>query len=265
MKTETKNGVVVFLDALGVSGYNLDKCREFVEKRDKIVERLIFVSAKWGIQFEKDLEKILLKPNIAIIQDSLILWWPEQKENSLPFFFGASQIAAAIINLAIEEGIFLRGAISVGEYLYEESPGNVTIIGPAVADAYKYHNIAVWVGVIQTPAFRSEYLALLKSVAEREGKTIDEVIEYHRFLYVPINIPLHSDEKGNETLSKEKFFAVSWPQLTYQIQTNGGDRIIEILTDETHRQGNNKYKSYFENSLKFAEWYGDNKYIPPPE
>jgi hypothetical protein len=264
MKKETKTGVIVFLDALGVSGYSLTKCREFIEKRDKIIERLKFVSENWGIQFEKDLERILLKPNIAIFQDSVILWWPEQKENSLHFFFGASHVLWAIINLAVEERVFLRGAISVGEYIYEESPGNVTIIGPAVADAHKYHDIAVWVGVIQTPTFQTEYLSLLQSLADKEKRTLTEVIEYHRFLFVPCNIPLHKDEKGNETLSKAKFFAVSWPQLTYQIEKKGGAEIIEILKEESRRPENVRYKSYYENSVLFAEWYRDQKFIPPP-
>lgn len=263
MKMETQNGVVVFLDALGVSHFDLTKCRKFIEDRDKIVERLKYVSKKWGIQFEEELEKILVNPNIAIFQDSVILWWPEQKENSLHFFFGASHIVTAIINLAIEEGIFLRGAISVGEYIYRESPGNVTMIGPAVADAYHYHDIAVWVGVIQTPTFRREYISYLQSEAERVKRTLEEVIEYHRFLYVICNIPLHSDGKGNDTLSKEKFFAVSWPQLTYQIEAKGGDRIIEILREESRRPENAKYKSYYENALVFADWYKRTRYIPP--
>jgi hypothetical protein len=264
MKKETKNGVVVFLDALGVSGYNLAKCRDFIDKRDKIVERLKFVSEKWSLQFEKDLEQILLKPNIAIFQDSVILWWPEQKENSLHFFFGASHVLWAIINLAIEEGIFLRGAISVGEYIYEESPGDVTIIGPAIADAHKYHDIAVWIGVIQTPRFQSEYLSLLRSAAKQEKRSLEEVIEYYRFLFVPCNIPLHKDKKDNDTLSKAKFFVVSWPQLTYQIEKKGGDRILEILKEESRRPENVGYESYYENALRFAEWYRDQKFIPPP-
>jgi len=265
MKKETKNGVVVFLDALGVSSYDQDKCRDFIDKRDKIIERLEFVSKKWRIQFEKDLLKILLKPNIATFQDSVILWWPEQKENSLHFFCGASHIVTAILNLAIEERIFFRGSISVGEYIYDESLGNVTIIGPAVFDAHKYHDITVWIGVIQTPTFQHEYLSLLESVAKRDKKTLKDVIEYYRFLFVPCNIPLHKDKKENETLSMKKFFAVSWPQLTYQIEKKGGEKIIEILKEESHHHENTKYKSYYDNSLSFAEWYRDKNFIPHVE
>lgn len=263
MTLETKYGVVVFLDALGVSSYDLVKCREFIEKRHKIVERLQVVSVKWENQFAKDLTKILLKPNIAIFQDSVILWWPEQKENSLHFFFGASHIVGAIINLAIEERIFLRGAISVGEYIYDESHGNTTIIGPAVADAHKLHDIAVWIGVIQTPQFRDEYRKLLHTESEKVGRTFDEASEFHRFLYVSCNIPLHPDGKGNETLSKEHFFAVSWPQLTYQIEKMGGDRILEILREESRRPENFKYREYYENAVIFAEWYKRTKFILP--
>ena len=263
MKKETKNGVIVFLDALGVSRFDLAKCREFIEKRDRIVESLKFISPRWEKKFIEELDQVLLIPNISMFQDSVILWWPEQKEKSLHFFFGASQLVAAIINLAIEERIFLRGAISVGEYLYDESPGSITIIGPAVTDAFNFHDIAVWIGVIQTPKFREEYRKLLSAESARNGRTFNEVEDFHRFLYVACNIPLHSDEKGNATLSKDHFFAVSWPQLTYQIETKGGDRIITILHEEATRPENGKYKSYYENTLTFAEWYKRNRYIPP--
>lgn len=261
---EAHYGVIVVLDALGVSEFDLAKCREFIEKRDKIVEGLKkILSPKWEKQFKENLGQIILRPNISIFQDSIILWWPEQKEKALPFFFGASQYVAAIINVAIDERIFLRGAISVGEFIYDESPGSITIIGPAVSDAFYFHDIAVWIGVIQTPHFRDEYRLLLNAESEKNGKTFDEVDAFHQFLYVPCNIPLHADKKGNATLSKEHFYAVSWPQLTYQIETKGGDRIINILREEASHPENAKFKSYYENALVFAEWYKRTKYIPP--
>ncbi len=261
---ETRNGVVVFLDALGISDYNNDKCKIFVKNRDEIKDELKFVVEKWKIQLEEELGKILLKPNIATFQDSIILWWPEQKANSLDFFLGAGHIVTAIINLAIQRKIFLRGAISVGEYIYDESSANVTIIGQAVADAYKYHAITDWIGVIQTPRFRREYLCYLNSVADNDNVPLNAVIKKYSTFFVPCNIPLHKDKNEIGTLSMEKFFAVSWPQLTYQIENKGCEQILSILLYESHRPENAKYKSKYDNTLIFAEWYKDNEYYPPP-
>jgi hypothetical protein len=261
MKEETRQGVVVFLDALGVSDYNLKKCRNFIEKRDEIIKELDFVTKKWGIQIEKDLKQILLKPNIVTFQDSIILWWPEQKENSLHFFCGAAHVVTAILNLAIEKRIFLRGAISVGEYVYDESKGNVTIIGPAVSEAYKYHGIADWIGVIQTPTFQEEYRKLLESIAKRKNLQLDLVIEHWSVLFVRQNIPLHNEKNGIKRISMEPFYVVSWPQ----IEKNEGDRILEILIAESNRPENAKFKAKYENSIRFSKWYRKNIFIPVPK
>ena len=60
-KTKTKNGVVVFLDALGVSRYDQDKCDEFIEKKYRIQNDLKNISKKWGIKIRKSiLEKYYL-------------------------------------------------------------------------------------------------------------------------------------------------------------------------------------------------------------
>jgi hypothetical protein len=265
--TETKNGVVVFLDALGVSDYDQDKCRDFIDKKYKIRNRLEEATTKWKMRIQKDLKKTLLEPNIATFQDSIILWWPKQEENSLHFFCGACDIVKAILHLAFEERIFLRGAISVGEYIYDDSPTNVTIIGQAVTDAYKHHDITDWIGVIQTPTFEREYHSLLESIAKKKGLHPEQVIEHWEMEYVLCNIPLHKEKNKFETLSRKKFFAVSWPQLTYQIEENWNDNpYIQILLDESIRPENAKYKSKYLNSLEFAKWYKKSgKYYPNPD
>jgi hypothetical protein len=102
--------------------------------------------------------------------------------------------------------LFLRGAISQGEYIFDTSEKNVTVIGPAIDDAHDYYEQADWIGVIQTQDCKEKYLANLKSIAEKEKRPLEVIIEYYQFLFVLCNIPLHLG-----------FFVSSWPQLTYQI------------------------------------------------
>lgn len=267
MRTETNNGVVVFLDALGVSDYDQDKCRDFIEKKYRIVDRLEEVAKKWDLKFQKDLKKSLLKPNIATFQDSIILWWPEQKENSLHFFCGACNIVKAILHLAFEERIFLRGAISVGDYIYDDSPKNVTIIGQAVTDAYRHHDITDWIGVIQTPKFTGEYRSLLESVAKRKNLQLDQIIKHWEVEFVLCNIPLHNEKNKLETFSRKQFFTVSWPQLTYHAEENEKDNpYLQILIEESNRPENARYKSKYDNSLEFARWYKNSgRYYRDPD
>src|SRR5208283_4828796 len=148
MTIKTENGLLVFLDALGVSNYNQDQCVDFIEKKYKIRDDLKFILEKWGIHFEKELGETLLKPEIASFQDSIILWWPStQEENSSDFLLGAGNVVSAFIHLAINERIFFRGAMSFGEYVYDESPSNVTILGQTLVEARNYHDVTEWIGV----------------------------------------------------------------------------------------------------------------------
>lgn len=272
-KTKTKNGVVVFLDALGVSRYDQDKCDEFIEKKYRIQNDLKNISKKWGIKFEKDLGKVLLEPNIASFQDSVILWWPKQEENSIDFLLGAGNVVTAFLHLAIGERIFFRGAMSVGEYIYDESPSNVTIIGKALFEAHDYHGITEWIGVIQTPSFEQEYFEHLKIFADEDSKTLKAKIDAYQVMkkfetiFTPYNVPLRKEINEVGPVTKKKFFAVSWPQLTYQIEAHGeGLPFLNILQEESQRPENTKYKSKYDNSLDFAEWYKNSgKFYPPPK
>ena len=220
-------------------------------------------------EFKRELNITLPDPEIAVFQDSIIICWEEQtpvKEQEgyhFSFFHAAGQWLIDAINCAIGMNLFLRGAISQGEYIFDTSEKNVTVIGPAIDDAHDFYEQADWIGVIQTKDCKEKYLLNLKSIAQKESRPLEVMIEYYQFLFVPCNIPLHRRENGIENISKEGFFVSSWPQLTYQIEKKGGDRILQILSDESKRPENVKYKSKYENALAFAKWYKENKYIPP--
>jgi len=65
-------------------------------------------------------------------------------EDLLPYAYG---IAWPSIFLGIESDLLLRGAISVGDFVRDET----TVLGPALADAASWYEQADWIGIVATP------------------------------------------------------------------------------------------------------------------
>lgn len=263
---DAKKGVVVFLDALGVSNSdpNLEKSKEFISKRDLFIKCAKELWETRNVQFKKDLKMNLPEPEIATFQDSIIICWSEQeqKQDSLPILLAAGQWLTDAINFAIGIKLFFRGSISVGNYIFNTSAKNVTIIGQAVFDAHRYERIADWIGVIQTPDCQKEYLSFLKSVAKKENQTLNDVIEYYHFLFVPYHIPLRKEKNEVDAITKEEFYALSWPLIACKIEQKKS--ISQVLLDNS-RSVNREYKSKYDNANKFFEWYKTNIFPKIPK
>ena len=58
-------------------------------------------------------------------------------------------VIANVIRESLSNGVFLRGAVSFGEFFVDEDLG--ILLGPAVVDAYEWSEAAEWIGVHLTP------------------------------------------------------------------------------------------------------------------
>ena len=237
---KTKMGVVIFLDALGVKGLGIEKSHQFLKKRDQFligVKKIRDIREK---QFKEGLNIDLPDPEIVVFQDSLIICFEKTSNDKLPLIITAAQWISDAFNCAILSKLFLRGSISQGEYIFDSSEKNVTIIGPAIDDAHTYCELADWIGVMLTPDCEKKYLSGLKIIAMKENVSLDAVIDYYHFLLVQYPIPIHKGKTEND-LSKKKYFVVSWPQLTYWTEKKGGDRTLKILLKEQNRPVNSNF------------------------
>jgi hypothetical protein len=244
MTMEIKNGVIIFLDALGVSHYNYAaEYVDFVCEVKKLKIRTNYVWKKWQKEFEKA-GVILPEPEIVTFQDTIIVSFPEPEGNydskTLHYFFAAGQWLMQVIGLAIEKKIFFRGAISVGEYIFNDSTGNVSVMGKPISDAYEFEKEANWIGVIQTPTFQDQYMKAIEIFAEQEKVSKEEIIGRYRFMFLPYRVPL---SKGGT----KEYFVTSWPT---PLQKTGYDEIEKILL-ETSQSVDTKYKPKYENTLTF--------------
>jgi len=246
MTIEIKNGVVVFLDALGISDYETTaQYLDFICELKKLKIKTDYVWKKWQIQFKN--EKILLpKPDIVTFQDSIIICFPEpkDKERTLHYFFAAGQWLTQVVCLAIEKRIFLRGSVSVGEYIFDTSSDNVSVMGKPISEAHKCEKIAEWIGVIQTPTFKTQYENVLETLATEQKRSKNDLIDEYRFLFSPYPVPL---KKGGT----HEYFVVSWPQLVYHHKEEL-DKLASILL-ETSRLVDPKHEPKYVNTLAFLK------------
>jgi hypothetical protein len=243
-----KNGVVVFLDSLGTKSCNDEETEDFCKKKEAFLKD---ANDLWKIrqkQFNKDLGLgfHLPEPEIATFQDSIIICWSdkEQTKEFLPLYLSAGQWLIDAIPLAIGEyDLFFRGAISVGNYIFESKPNSVAVLGQAAYEAINCERFADWIGVIQTRHCKNEYELFLKSDAKRRKEKFNP--KYYEFLFVKYPVPLH---KGK----KEELYASAWPFIACKIEKQKS--ISQVLLNKSHLvESENKPK--YENAQKFFEWY----------
>lgn len=265
-----KNGVVIFLDALGVKNLDTEGSCEFIRKRGEFLKEVHYIRDERAKQFKKDLDIDLPDLDIALFQDSIIISWedPEPKQKSeryhFSFFQAAGQFLMDTITEAIRHDLFFRGAISQGEYVVNISNKNVSIIGPAVSDAADYFEIGDWVGVIQTPNFQEKYISSLETLAEADKTrlglpiTVDDVIDKYKFLFVRYIVPLSVKKidlfssKPDSLITSREFFVSSWPIMACMIESK--IPISKILFEKSITEKPEYQLKYF-NSYQFLEWY----------
>lgn len=244
MMIQKKTGVIVFLDALGVSYYKkTDQFLHFAEELEILKGEANTVWKKWKKDFEKD-GVILPDPDLAFFQDSLIICFPEPMESaekSLHNFFAAQNWVMQFIVQAIGREMYFRGAMAHGEYIFNESKRSISVLGEPVVNAYKLEKLGNWIGVIQTPEFQEKYLRVLAQHAKNCGKTIDEIIQSFNRFYVKYDVPLKENGKTFNC------FVVNWATI---VGTKSKDKVIMALTsgaDNCHSQDIFKYL----NTVKF--------------
>ena len=198
LNVEIKTGVVVLLDALGISTATTKEAVNFIEIINSILPFIHQVKHLAAQSF-----KFTDPGNIYSFADTVILTW-ETNENDklLQVLYVASTISNIIINEGLERGILWRGAIAVGDFICDNN--NTTILGPAVADAASWYEVADWFGVIATPhtGFYAELLCNeFKNGTFFEGKMKSAPPE---MAFVKYMVPIKN------SISTE-MYAVPWP------------------------------------------------------
>lgn len=161
-------GIVVVMDALGAKSLTIEGAFEFLQLRDNLVLDLPLLYDAIQTEMVKHLVDIdeagdvskesegrfpfqPVKHEVLTFGDSFILLYPCSVEEIALALKWVAEWCAHVMSCAMEQKVFLRGAFSVGEYLYGGSHSN-TVLGPAVADAASWCEQADWIGVTVTPS-----------------------------------------------------------------------------------------------------------------
>ncbi len=182
-------GFVCILDALGTKGSWIQEPHDsFITKIKSFNKDLLtYMNSYNKSQFGK-LEIYSFSDTIFVIYKCPI---EEGKEPRLliPIF---AKVIAAAFSYALTKKLFLRGAISQGNFYQDEN----IFVGPAIDDAAAYFEKTDWIGVICTPStsYASEFAILVG----------DSIIKKSNQYLIKYDVPMHNQVCEN-------LYSINWP------------------------------------------------------
>jgi len=254
------------IDALGVSNYSIKECKQFLEKRNKLLERLDDkkrIYKDWLVPYRES--------SFSIVGDTLIIAWPIDLKRIPTRFTVLNEIVKdvnLILNWGIQNEILFRGSFGIGDYL----TGDNTILGPAISDAHKWYEKTDWFGIIFSRKSQLWIESAFEEESEEKGLAalnIDRQGDFFRLL-VRYPVPLKTSYESSKT---EEFWVIAWP--SWYCNLKNGKRVYDNLDDqgpkslvETPRELllNQLFKIYgtgeaelkYLNSIAFFDWYCKN-------
>jgi hypothetical protein len=236
--SDIQYGFVAMLDVLGASLYDIQSAQQFIVNRDELLEELNSIESELS-----DFEDSLPSPRITTFGDTIVFTWAVGPERIMKALYGVGEWLRASVRWGIAHGMLLRGALSVGEFISEES----TILGPAVADCASWYEAANWFGVILTPSAGLHMTSLAESSTRIDAL---KSINYMKW-FVEYDVPL----KGG----KQIMWASSWPFDTWANHREGQVTPLEALTVLLWELPIPKgTESKCSNSIEFFKWFGHN-------
>ena len=157
-------GLVVSLDFLGVKSLKFEgELIEWLKKRDLIIQKIAIKNQKEKDQYVKDCndlhktiyneEKFYDPPDIKVqtFQDNVVMSFSLKKYGNRPEnIIWIRKTLAEAFKSALEEGLMVRGSVSLGEYIHDLE--STTMVGPAVNEVMSYCEVADWAGIIFCPS-----------------------------------------------------------------------------------------------------------------
>jgi len=237
---EVKKGIVVMLDALGVRNLSSKEAKAFLNNRGKLLTQL-------GRKLEPldssaaRVTETAGPPQFVTFQDTILVTWEIRgpAHNLLPHI---ANLLRRTIPLALQNGLRLRGAVAVGEYIQDEN----SVLGPAIADAASWYEQAQWIGIVATPHCGMQLDLLYETkFRRRRPHALDP-------WYVQYEVPLK--EGRRETL-----WAVSWPaqyrKKKYTLGSSDRGKFLRHVAKFSVPLGT---ESKYWNTITFFDWYDAN-------
>jgi len=248
-------GIILMIDALGVSQYNIKECRDFLIKQKNLEEHfqsLKAVFGSWAPHYKFS--------QASIFGDTIIHCWPIDSKKITDHYsviYDVVADASLVLQDGVKNGVLYRGCIAIGDYIFEKN----TVLGPAVFDAHDWYESANWFGVILTPKTQ----LLLESLFEKENrktkdKSDEELEQQLSRLLVRYEVPLSHCASMQNT---KEFWSVAWPfwyfnPLKEEITEESPREVVlkDLFKISQSKDGEPKFK----NSIDFFDWYHEKFY-----
>jgi len=253
-------GIVVIIDALGAKSLTIEGAREFLKLRDEVVIDLPFINdtINWAMAemiaspaetpIDSRQRNILdqlreTKHEVVTFGDSFILLYECKPEVINLALARVAQWCELTVSAAMDRKVFLRGALSIGNYLYGGSQSN-TVLGPAVADAASWCEVADWIGVAVTPS--AGYYLNQSSINPNELRHHTQFHFFHQQSYIKYSVPL----KGGH---REELWTLMWPRHFFDHEKPDSirQRLATIFAGTSMPKGS---ESKYSNTWDYAEW-----------
>lgn len=229
-KKTLKRGVICILDALGTKGlWTRNNPRSVIQTWEDLIDSFLYFKRA---MIKDEWVKFSSPPNVKAFSDTVIISYDGKNMSEL---LGAMSVHLMFpFCQALVEGIYLRGAITIGEYYESKS----ILIGPAIDAAANWYTKTDWIGVSLTPS--ASYL-LDKKWKEDKSDKDDFLIKYEA--------PL----KNKAPL---RTWVLNWPAWINEISSKRkNDSAKSILLDSFSKSTifDDSYIK-FENTIKFLDY-----------
>lgn len=165
-------GIVLIVDALGVSGLDLEGSKKFLEQREAVLNSMLSTYPEHiekrvaalkkdkaaGTVFSSNAQTLLeaLEKRFPLTKyvfgDTMVFVWKCSYQDAPMAFVQFAFWAGVFVSTALLLRLGLRGSFSFGKMI-EHSTEN-TVLGPAVTDAAGWYDKAEWIGIMGTPKTR---------------------------------------------------------------------------------------------------------------
>lgn len=229
--SDTQNGIVAILDALGTATYEDAEIRRFIDSRDVV---LALLREKANDVFGEIQENMI---SVFTFNDTVLIVLNtgdhRPRLSQISDFF---TVMRKFLVDSLANRILFRGSISIGTF-YINNGANL-VMGKAVTDAASWYDKADWIGLHATP---------------RASLIIQRLLEHNertkRNVMLDYEVPLK-----NEKTIKAK--AVNWPKVFFVPglspcpSNEAREKLLEYLTAHQIPLGT---ESKFQNTLDFFD------------
>jgi len=242
------HGLVVVLDAMGVRDLDIEQTKVFLANFHAwlvIADVFKDASCREKNPLETTIQS-LYPPEMVVCQDTIFITWNViDREADVALAIKLGDMLLKSLVHALNRKLLFRGAISVGSFISHEItiPSQNSnerkfkvVVGPAVRDAWNWHDRAEWMGVVATPSMG------IKLSSEQERRLVESKPPFEEFVRYPV--PL-KDEKASE------MWCVAWPrELIRASGEKARERMLQYMEGfEVPRGTENKYS----NTLQFFD------------